>query len=260
MAECDNNIPEYIVLPDQGGGGVPGPIGPAGPQGPPGEFDLPLPADDVSVTNPGFSNAQEIFDSLLYVGTVINSLNPTKSTYEIGEVISTLGFNWSLNKTDIISQILTGIHTESGTELGISARSTTVNFSPDLAASSTFTLTVDDGTTPVIKNSTVNFYSGIYYGDALSPTVIDSNFILSLTKKLQSGRGSSFTSNAGDSVYAWYANKVSLGVANFTAGGFSGGFEPPVTVSFTNSVGHTEDYYVYRSTNAKIGPVSIIVT
>jgi len=258
MADCDNK-PDYIVLPGEGGG-VPGPAGPIGPQGPPGVGELPIPAEDVSVTNPGFSNAQEIFDSLLYVGTVISSFKATKNTYEIGESISALGFSWGLNKTDIISQILTGSHVESGTELGISVRSTTVSFSPVLTAASTFTLTVDDGNTPVIKNTTVNFYSGIYYGDAIAPAVIDSNFILSLTKKLQSGRGTSFTSNAGANTYAWYANKKSLGVATFNFGGFDGGMEAPSTVSFTNSVGHTEDYYVYRSTNPQIGPVSIVVS
>ena len=89
---------------------------------------------------------------------------------------------------------------------------------------------------------------------------INSSFILSLTRKLQSGRGTSFTSNAGVDVYVWYAHKKSLGIANFVAGGFAGGFEAPVTVSFTNASGFTEDYYVYRSTNPQIGVVSIVVS
>jgi len=259
MTDCDTTVPDYIVLPGQGGG-VPGPIGPAGPQGIPGIGVLPVPASDVSVTNSGYSTAQEVFDFLLYVKIVINSFLATKTIYEIGESILSLGFNWTLNKTGITSQIITGSHVESGNELGIVVRNTTATFSPALIAATTLTLTVNDGDNIVVSNNTINFYSGIYYGNSIPPTVIDSNFILSLTKKLQSGRGNSFTSNAGVGIFVYYTNKVSLGIANFNFGGFDGGMEPPVTVSFTNSKGFTEDYYVYRSTNSEIGVVNVTVT
>lgn len=257
MAECDNNVPDYIVVPGQGSS-IPGPVGPPGPQGPPGAGTVPLPASDVSVTNAGFANAQEIFDYLLYVPIAINSFTATTSTYEIGISISALGFNWSLNKSGIISQTLTGPHNP--IVLGILERAATVTFTPDLASSSTFTLTVDDGTQVAVRNKNVNFYNGVYWGNSVLPITVDSTFILSLTRKLQSGRGHSFSSNAGAGIYVWYAHKKSLGIANFVAGGFAGGFEPPITVSFTNASGYTEDYYVYRSTNPQIGVVSIVVS
>ena len=155
MAECDNNIPDYIVLPGQGGG-VPGPEGPPGPQGPPGAGTVPLPAEDVSVTNPGFANAQEIFNYLLYLPIAINSFNANTSTYETGTTIAALGFSWSYNKSTIISQTLTGPHNP--IILGTTERSATVTFTPALASSSTFTLTVDDGTQVAIRNKNVNFY------------------------------------------------------------------------------------------------------
>ena len=259
MANCDKNIPDYIVLPKEGGG-VPGPPGPPGPQGPPGIGELPVPATDVSVTNPGYANAQEIFDELLYLQIDINNFDATKELYEIGESISSLGFNWSLNKSDIISQVIIGAHNENGAELGITTRNYTITFSPDLSTTSTFGLRVDDGKNTTIKNKTINFINGIYFGNSVNPGTIDSNFIKSLNRVLQSEKSYNFTSNAGNNVYVWYANRVALGIASFKFGGFTGGMEPPIIISFTNSSGFTEDYYVYRSTNPQIGVVNIEVS
>lgn len=256
MANCDTNIPDYIVLPNQGSGTV-GPEGPIGPQGPPGDVSA-VPAENVTVTNPGYNNAQEIFDFLLYIPLEINSFVPATSIYEIGTTIVSLGFTWTLNKTEIISQTLTGVHVP--IVLGIVERGATVSFSPALGVSSTFTLTVDDGTVVAVSNTNINFYNGIYYGNAPLPVAVNSNFINSLSKNLQAGRDYNFTSNAGEDVYVWYAHKKSLGIANFVAGGFTGGFEAPSTVSFTNASGYTEDYYVYRSTNPQIGVVSIVIS
>lgn len=254
--DCDNNVPDYIVKPNEGAG-TPGPAGPTGPQGPPGVGVLPVPAVDVSVTNAGYSNAQEIFDDLLYVLVAITSFIANTTVYEIGMTISSLGFTWTYNKNPIVSQTLDGPHEAIG--LGVGDRSANVTFSPNLAVTSNFTLEVDDGVNTVSSIKTVSFLNGVYFGDAADGTV-DSNFVLSLTKNLQTSRNYTFSSTAGAGVYAWYAHKVSLGVASFTVGGFSGGFEAPVTISFTNASGHTEDYYVYRSTNPQIGPVTIIVS
>ena len=256
MAECDNNTPDYIVLPSEGVG-TPGPAGPTGPQGPPGIGTLPVPADDVSVTNPGYSTAQEIFDDLLYVPIAITSFAPNTSIYEIGVTISQLGFNWTYNKNPIVAQTLTGPH--DAIVLGITERSATVDFTPNLGTTSNFTLGVDDdeGSTQSVK--TVQFINGIYYGDAPAGAV-DSAFILTLNKNLQTAIAYNYSSTAGVDVYAWYAHKKSLGVATFTVGGFEGGFNAPTTLSFTNASGYTEDYYVYRSTNPEIGPVTIVVS
>ena len=256
MAECDNNVPDYIVLPSQGVG-TPGPEGPIGPQGPPGDVSA-VPAENVTVTNPGYNNAQEIFDFLLYIPLEITSFVPATSVYEIGTTIVSLGFTWTLSKSEIISQALTGVHLP--IVLGIVERGATVNFSPALGVSSTFTLTVDDNTTVAVSTANINFYNGIYYGNSPLPISINSNFINSLTKNLQAGREFDFISNAGVDEYVWYAHKKSLGVANFVAGGFTGGFEAPSTVSFTNASVYTEDYYVYRSTNPQIGVISIVVS
>lgn len=267
MADCNNNNPEYIVLPQEGVG-TPGPAGPTGPQGPPGLGELPVPADDVSVTNAGYATAQEIFDALLYVLVQATYFLANTTIFEIGTDFAQLGFTWEYNKTPIVSQGITGPN--DAIVLGIADRAATLDFTPNLGAdhqdggfvaTKTFTLTVEDEETAgVTKLETVSFYSGIYYGDSADGTV-DSAFVLNLSPpKLQASLGHTFSSTAGVGIYAWFAHKKSLGVATFNVGGFDGGFEAPVTVSVTNASGHIIDYYVYRSTNTEIGPVNIVVS
>ena len=117
----------------------------------------------------------------------------------------------------------------------------------------------DDGVNTVQSVKTIQFINGVYWGDAVAGAV-DSAFLLTLNKNLQTGIAKTFSSTAGVDVYAWFAHKKSLGVATFVVGGFEGGFNAPTTLSFTNASGHIEDYYVYRSTNPEIGPVTIVVS
>jgi hypothetical protein len=245
-------------------GGVPGPAGPEGPQGPPGAgIDLPLPASDVSVTNAGFANLQEVIDYLLYVPTVIQAFNIAVSTYEIGSSVSALNFSWTLNQNPL-SQALSGPNL-TPPALAITARSSAVTLTAALnpatvGTSYSYQLSVTDSLNTVQSTKAVTFLNGIYYGDAAIPGAVNSAFVTSLAKVLQSSRSRSYTTSAGPGVYAWFAHRSALGTATFTVGGFAGGFEAPVVVSVTNASGFTENYNVYRSTNPNIGPVGVVVS
>ena len=257
MAECENKQ-DYIVLPGTGGSGTPGPAGPQGPAGPAGPVNLPLPATDVSVTNLPYTTVQEVLDVLLYVNLVVSNFNTNPNTFEIGQTITSAKFTWTYNKQDIDSQ---EIQSSLGTEaLAIADREKIISFAPALGATTQFTLNTDDGTNIVNTNRSIQFFNGIYYGDAVPPPALDSNFIRGLAKKLQNSRQTTFDSNAANGEYAWFAHPKSFGVANFSAGGFTGGFQAPVTISYTNAFGYTEDYYVYQSDFPDIGPVKIITT
>lgn len=257
--KCSNK--RHIIVPLQG---IPGPQGPPGPPGPPGEsVQLPIPADQVSVTNPGFNNVQEVLDYLLYNPIVINSFQATVDTYEIGSIVNSLTFNWTLNQ-DPVSQTLTGplitppslIPSQRAVTLAVSSLQGSIP-----GDSFSYLLTVLDSLSGQdTATESIRFYNGVYYGDADIPGVIDSNFILGFTKRLQAGKARTFTSNATGTQHAWYCWRKALGLATFTVGQFQGGFEAPVTVSFTNQKGYTEDYYIARSTNPDIGPVTISVS
>jgi hypothetical protein len=263
--ECeDNNCGcEQILVPAPPSSGVPGPQGPTGPQGPAGPgVELPLPASDISVTNPGYANLQELLNFLAYVPVTINSFDAALTVYEIGSSISNINFIWNLSANPA-SQSISGPNL-TPPSLAVTDRNITAVLSsplvPSVVGSSyDYQLSVYDGYATVIDTVSLTFLNNVYFGDAPAPGAINSAFINTLSKALQSNRSRVFDSNAGASTYAWFAHREALGTAVFSVGGFIGGFEAPVTVSVTNSSGFTENYKVYRSTNPNIGPVTITV-
>lgn len=261
MSNCETTK-RYII---QEVAGIPGPQGPQGPAGPPGPgVSVPIAADNISVTNPGFANLQELLDYLLYVEQEITSFTLSQSAYEIGSVVSALNFSWALNKNPLTQQ-LSGdnitIQNYGPVTRNAALIPNPVIFGVNVGDSFSWTLQVDDGITQPTRNTSLAFYNGVYWGDAPIPGVIDSTWIRNtFAKAIQAGKARNFTSNAGIGEYAWYAHRSALGIANFAAGGFPGGFEAPTVISFVNALGFVENYNVYRSTNPAIGPVDIIVS
>lgn len=253
---------EVILIP--GVGGVPGPAGPPGPQGPPGAgAAFPIPATNISVTNAGFLNVQAVLDFLLYIPVSISAFSTVVANYEIGSVVSALTFNWTLNKNPI-TQAITGPNS-TPPSLTPSQRSSVVGLSPGIAGSFVgdnfiYTITVNDGVIMPSRNTTVTFLNNIYFGDSVIPGGINSAFVNTLNKVLQSSKARTFVSNATGSQYAWVAVRQALGTVTFTVNGFPGGFNSPTVVSVTNNSGFSENYNVYRSTNPAIGPVTIVTS
>ena len=254
---CDKNIPDYIVLPSSGAG-TPGPQGPPGPKGDSGVAALPIPATEVTVTNIPYQTVQEVIDFLLYIALVVTNFVASTRVYEIGQNISSSRFTWAYNKADIDSQIFKGNGPD--VSVPIANRELLISFSPALAATKTFTLTTDDGTNVINTTTKIEFFNGVYFGDKEPPASFTSAFILTLSKRLQGNRNLTFTSNASGLEYAWFAHPKRYGIATFSAGGFTGGFQAPVELAFTNRYGYTEPYYLYQSDNPNIGPVKIITT
>lgn len=245
------------------GGGLPGPQGPAGPQGPPGPgVSFPIPASDISVTNVGFANLQEVLDYLLYDPMVINSFVAQTPTYLIGSSVSTVTFLWALNKP-ATTKTITGPNLPT---LAITTSPTAATLSGALSpvivgTVYTYTLAVSDGTTSPTANTNITFLNNIYFGDTTIPGAINSAFVNTLGSFMQAGKGKTVFSNAtGPTTYAWFASRAALGGVTFTVNGFPGGFENPVVIAVTNSAGFTESYNVYRSTNPGIGPVTYVTS
>jgi hypothetical protein len=257
MANLCDNLKKHILVPLQG---IPGPQGPQGPQGVPGaSVAFPIAASNISVTNPGYTNLQELLDDLLYNPLVINSFTTTISAFEIGVILSSLTFNWTLSRNPIAQQITGPSLTPPS--LLITDRTKTVVISnlqgTNPGDSFSYTLTTTDEVAQATRLTSIGFYNGIYSGDRDIPGAINSAFINSLQKTLQASKVSSWNSVATGSQYVWFCSRVALGPVTFYVGQFQGGFEAPVTVSHTNLSGFTENYYVYRSTNPGIGPVTI---
>ena len=87
----------------------------------------------------------------------------------------------------------------------------------------------------------------------------NSNFIQTLDSELLETKEKTFTVNAADNEYIYFAIPVSYGEAIAYVGGFEGGFEIPQQITVTNEYNST-DYYLYRSTNPKLGNTTVVVS
>ena len=260
---CEDLVLKKIII-----GGEDGAQGPAGPPGPGVEF--PIEATNISVTNAGYNNLQEVIDYLLFVPLNITSFTTPVTLFEKRgssdpSADFTMNFTWAVNKTlSGGSQTLTGPAAMTPVTLTTGERTKLVTLT-DFNSTSTFTLqtTEASGGTDIAALQ-VSFVNNIYYGDAAIPGAVDSAFIQSLIPKLQSTFVTNVNSNtlASDNPkkYFWFAYPVAYGTPTLKVGAFPLDAQPPVLVSFTNTLGHTEDYNVIRATNHSLGSIFIDIT
>jgi hypothetical protein len=182
------------------------------------------------------------------------------TTAEKGETVNDVTLSWQLNKTPnpaTDSLMLDGEFitlAESG-ELDLTEQGITSNRK--------WVLTATDRKGSATKEASLTFYNGVYYGVSEAPASYDSAFIIALGKSgkkvLRGSKLTSFTVTAGEGEYIYYCLPKSMGTCSFKVGGFDGGFELAATISYTNEPGHTEDYYIYRSSNAGLGATTVEV-
>ena len=209
-------------------------------------------AENTSYGNYGYENVADALDSLLYEPIVITKFNNNVNTKEIGSTVSSITFTWDTNKTPV-SIVLDGINIDS------TLKSHTLN-SLSITSAKSWTIKISDEKTSVSKSTSINFVNGVYYGiGSISKKDMNSQFILGLTKSLQSGKAKDFTANPGVGEYIYYALPTRYGTPNFYVGGFEGGFDLLTTFNFTNASGYQENYSVYRSTNTNLGSTAVSV-
>lgn len=202
--------------------------------------------------------------------------------YEKGAKVTGISLGWALNK-EPAQQLLSALYdaTSSDTyienmDIGTTARGTDELTGDALTrwttfANREFTIIGGVGVGFIVKavdgrgaSSTrqfvLNGYNGVYTGAAAAPAAIDGTFIQTLTKSLQYSKGITFTVNAADGQYIWYACPTSYGTPAFKVGGFDGGFSQVATLDYTNPSDYTESYQVWRSDNAGLGSTTVVVS
>lgn len=205
------------------------------------------------LTNEDKEEIESRLANLEYVPIKITSFNNNVGTVEIGRTITSVTFNWALNKT--ASEItLDSENVESDvTQITLSDLNITSN--------KTWTLKVtDERDLTVTSNTSIMFLNGVYYGVAEIAHSYDSNFILSLSKVLTSTKARTININVGDGQYIYYCVPTRFGSCNFNVGGFDGGFNKVSTIDFTNASGHTESYDIYKSSNTSLGYIEVKIT
>lgn len=204
---------------------------------------------------------KEIAD-LKYKAITIKSFTNNIETVEKGSVIavSDIIFAWSLSKKPETLTI-NGVAIPAEQNGSISA-SEIITGTTNITQSKTWILEATDEREAFdTKPTTVNFYNGVYYGASTEPNEYNSAFIMDLEgKKLRNNKLPSFTANAGAREYLYYCLPVSYGACSFIVGGFEGGIGLVATIEFTNSLGHKEDYYIYKSDNASLGATVVTIS
>lgn len=227
-----------------------GQTGPAGSGG--GGGGGPVAASQVTVTNPGYSNAQEIFDELLYVALAITSFTGG-GTYEIGATVSTVNLDWSYNKDETSQSLNQGIGSLS---LGVRSYDLT---GQSITTNTTYTLSASDGTTSPQASTSITFRPKRYWGPFADATP-DNSEILGLSQELATGRAKSISYDCTGGRYPIYAWPTSFGaLSGVTVGGLAFSDYTVSTMSFTNAQGYTQDYYVFVFNNIQTGSAINVV-
>lgn len=210
----------------------------------------------------------------IYTAMAITSLSLNKaSVQEIGTAVTGFDAAWVLNKTPTEQTITVTGAGDATISTDVNVRSTTAltgdaadawnEIKAKTKSSGTLTVSIhvkDSRDAEETKTASIQWLNGVYTGAAAIPATINSAFIRTLTKSLQSGKGKTFTVNAATGAYIWYACPVRYGTPAFNVGGFDGGFGKVATLDYTNPSGYTESYQVWRSDNAGLGSTTVVVS
>lgn len=128
-------------------------------------------------------------------------------------------------------------------------------------ASVTFTITATQGSESDTSTAAYAWRPRVFYGVAAAGVDTEAEVEVLPSSALASSRAATLVVAPGAAQYIYYAYPASYGAATFTVGGFEGGFDLiTATLSITNANGVTQDYRVYRSTNANLGSTTVTVT
>lgn len=201
-------------------------------------------AEFVSYDNeslPSVTNVEECLDAIIakiyYVNPSITSFtyNPSKTTYEMGEKVTSVTFTWTYNK-DMVSQTLTGCDLADETVR-------TATYSTEFNSNKTFTLSASDGKTTVVKSISYRFVNPYYTGVLYTDTPTEEN-ITSLTKKVELEGSKTITYTTSQSYMVFAYPTIYHAISSIID---QNGFN--VTDSFTQNIVtvNSVKYYVYIS-------------
>lgn len=207
----------------------------------------------IETNEKNIANLQKVIEDLQYAKIEILSFTCDKTIVELGSAVTETTFSWQTNKKPTALTL----DDETMNIKLTSYKKTGLNCSSRQA----FTLkATDDRNAEASKTVYIDFHNGVYFGTTEIPDNIDSEFIMTLQKTLQSTKLKSFNTVTNENMYIWYALPTRYGTPVFNVGGFDGGFTKIVTIDFTNASGYTEKYDVYRSDNSNLGTKTVKVS
>lgn len=207
------------------------------------------------------TSLEKDMSDLLYKAIHITIFGHGCGVRERGEVIESISLTWAINKTPT-ALTLDGVAIEDLTATGKNLSNLAVEW--DSNKKWTLKATDERGAVSTATTSIV-FHNGIYWGGAAEPSEYNSEFILGLENARDGYKalGSpirAFTTTAREGEYIYFVYPSRYGSLYFWVNGFKGGFTHVKTLSFVNSFGYSETYYIYRSDNPNLGTQSVTVT
>lgn len=182
----------------------------------------------------------------LYKTISINNFTNNINTVEIGRTITDVTLSWVINKIPETLQLDGETLEKTETSKILTGQSITSN--------KTFRLIAIDARGARSERTTaITFLNNMLYG--VGTDYVETN----MTKRLTSSKTYTFTVNAGESQFIYYAIPKRFGTPTFFVGGFEGGFDLLKEYEWTNGSGHSETYLVYKSTNASLGSTKVEV-
>ena len=210
-------------------------------------------------------NIKSALADLMYKKIEVSAFTTSEPLVRMGQNLSTISFNWELNKDPVSLKIASGARESYVTDP--SARSLTDTYAIPVTSDTEFTLTaVDERNVVSEKTASIIFANDIYWGT--SDYLHWINFPQYQHSMLSNYMNRTLVLNVPDENYVYYAMptrlRLTLGEPRFFVGGFEGGFirlpntldeTMDFTCEYTNVAGFTEPYDVYRSTNEGFGDI-----
>ena len=197
------------------------------------------------------SEVEKEIEDLKYVPVSVLFFGHDAGIRENGDFLDSVLLSWELNK-DPASVMIDGKEADA-------ERKAFASVSEKISETRNFELlATDERGAAASESCRVWFLDGVYYGCSEKPQEVESEFILSLEKKLSSGKNLSIKANGGENKFFWYAYPKEMGNSIFNIGGFDYEFASQV-IPFENKFGVIKDYIVYVSDYPMISNLSVTV-
>lgn len=225
----------------------------------------PLPVGGIPAGS-SFSNVtySQMFDKLLYpyISQLCSlSTNPSK---EFGDTLLVVPLNWTVTrKTNAITSIVvngTPVIPTGNSQAGVGSGTVVQN------TNTSFSMSVNDGTSTVSSSTTVTWYNARYWGTSVSFGALTSGQILALSgagvgsgKELSTSRVKTINGINGGGNYLAFAWPTAWGNPSFVVNNL------PTTAftkvnsafAFTNVYGYTINYDVWMSNTQQNSPLAL---
>lgn len=209
---------------------------------------------EMEKTDTRVASLEERVAELLYVAIAFTGGSSTPSEAEIGASVASVVLKWTTNKTPATLTL-------DGTALGTAE--TTRTMAGPFTTNKTWALrATDERGAAATRTLSLTFKSKAYWGvGTATGGHITSAVVNGLSgQAFATGRGRTFTANAGAGQYIYYVFPKAWGTPTFKVGGFEGGFALDREWVHVNASGGKVPYQAWRSTNAALGSTTVVVS